>query len=65
MNKNKIDAEKLFCKILQTEINNEIDKEMIKGIKDPNYKPDITPVIFHSKEDEEAYIRMVKRNLEG
>jgi hypothetical protein len=60
-----IDIEKLLCKVLQTEINKTIDDEIIKAVKDPTYTPDITPIKFESEEDEEAFRRMVKRNLEG
>lgn len=59
------DKEKLFCKLLQTEINNAIDEEILKGIKDPNYKPNLIPMTFNSKEEEENYIKMIKKNLEG
>jgi hypothetical protein len=61
----KIDAEKELVRLLQIEINNCVDDELTKMIKDPNYKSDLEPIIFKSEEDKQAYIAMIKRNLEG
>tara|TARA_R110000772_G_scaffold17946_1_gene49823 strand:- start:62201 stop:62422 length:222 start_codon:yes stop_codon:yes gene_type:complete len=57
----KLNAEGWLAKLLLEEVRKEIDGELIKALKDPNYKPDLTPMIFESEEDKQKYEEHFKK----
>lgn len=63
--KEKMDADKELRRILQEEVNNEINNEILKALADPSYKHNLTPFIFESEEQKLKFKEMIKRNLEG
>ena len=62
MNKKEaIYAEKMISKLLMEAVQEEIDKDMMNAIKDPNYVIQSEPATFESEEDKRIFHEHFKK----